>query len=249
MSDTRISSLIATVLRRLRSSGAESPNTITTALEVAMSTDITPTHGPDDADWRSRVYGPDSNYPNDFQEEFMSYYLPHPRDHFGARDDLSGWLRREIPALGARWLDVAELRLRKLVEFEQQPVPPNVEELLTPDGRAMLRLALLAQLTPDDLEPVPGGCEIPWSGCREHADMLTHRWLVPGWYCDGDERDHGEDTTFHRLRHCHEKAVAVLSADGHSLAVCTGHRNSELERGSYGGEVFDVIDIDQDAAA
>ncbi|MET8871701.1 hypothetical protein [Nocardia sp. NPDC004604] len=169
---------------------------------------------------------------------------------FGIGIDQAGWLHREIPALGARWLDEAEHRLRELVEVEQAPVPPNVAGLLAEDNRALLRLALLAQLTPADLEPVPGGCEIPWSGCPEHGDVLSHRGIVPGWYCDAEGHDrYGEDTTFHRLRHCHQPAVAVLSCDGEALAVCRGHLNSELERGSYGGEVFTVTDIDQDDAA
>ncbi|MBF6131146.1 hypothetical protein [Nocardia brasiliensis] len=175
---------------------------------------------------------------------------PHQHTAFGTGHDLAGWLRREIPGLGARWLDVAEQRLRDLVEVEQAPLPPNVAGLLDPGGRALLRLSLLAQLSPQDLEPVPGGCEIPWSGCPEHGDMLSHRGIVPGWYCDVPGHElYGQDTTFHRVRHCRQPAVAVLSADGLELAVCAGHLHSELELGSFGGEVFTVTAIDLEDAA
>ncbi|BAW05823.1 hypothetical protein [Nocardia seriolae] len=175
---------------------------------------------------------------------------PHHPTPFGTGIDQAGWLRREIPALGAKWLDVAEARLHELVALEQVPVPPNVAGLLEPGGRALLRLALLAQLNAADLDPVPGGCEIPWSGCPEHGDMLSHRGIVPGWYCDaaGHER-YGQDTTFHRLRHCQQPAAAVLHADGYALAVCSAHLHSELERGSCGGEAFTVTAIDPDQTA
>ncbi|MBH0778738.1 hypothetical protein [Nocardia bovistercoris] len=170
---------------------------------------------------------------------------------FGTGHDRDGWLRREVPELGARWLDVAEYRLREMVELEGEraPVPLNVAELLAPQRRDTLRLALLAQLTPADLEPVPGGCGVPWSGCPEHGDMLSHRGIVPGWYCDaeGHER-YGEDTTFHRLRHCHEPAAAVLAMEGSELPVCAGHLRSELVHGEVGAP-FAVIEFTGQRAA
>ncbi|WP_024802314.1 hypothetical protein [Nocardia sp. BMG51109] len=194
-----------------------------------------------------------SNPANDFQEHTMSENIRSSQTfrHYplGIGSDEEGWLHRELPVLGYRWLDEAEYRLRELIEVEQAPVPENVAGLLDPGHRVLLRLALLAQLTPADLEPVPGGCEIPWSGCPEHGDVLSHRGIVPGWYCEADRHlSYGTDTTFHRLRHCHQPAVAVLGMDGHTLEVCRGHLKSELERGSY-GEVFTVADIDQDDAA
>ncbi len=171
---------------------------------------------------------------------------------FGIYPDYADWLSREVPALGAGWLDVAEQRLHELAEVEHAYMPPHVAGLLAEDGRTVLRLSLLLELTAEDLEPVPGGCEIPWTGCPEHGDTLALRGIEPGWYCEGDpeSRDHyGQDTTFGRLRHCRQPAVAVLHADGHELAVCSGHRSSEMERGSEIGEVFTVTDIDRDTNA
>ncbi|MCC3329466.1 hypothetical protein [Nocardia abscessus] len=215
-----------------------------------MDDNTNPAPGTDDANRRRLpLLRPELNCAHGFQEDVMSV-SPYYNAPFGSGHDRAGWLRREIPGLGARWLDVAEGRLHELGQIEQAPVPPNVAGLLDPDGRALLRLALLAQLTPEDLEPVPGGCEIPWSGCPEHGDTLSHRGIVPGWYCDAQGHElYGQDTTFHRLRHCQQPAVAVLSCDGYAVAVCAGHLHSELERGSCGGEVFTVTAIDREDAA
>ncbi len=212
-----------------------------------MSLSIIPLSGPDERRHRF-LSRPDSNDTTDREDPVSE--LPHYRFRFGTGLDLPGWLRREIPALGARWLDIAEHRLHELVSVEQAELPPSVAELLAPENRALLRLALLHQLTPADLEPVPGGCQIPWTGCPDHGDVLSHRVTVPGWYCDAPGHEmYGEDTTLLRVRHCHQPAVAVLSAPGHALPVCRAHLSSELEISADCGEPFTVIDLAQEDAA
>jgi len=44
----------------------------------------------------------------------------------------AGWQRGMVPDLDAPWLDIAEDRLRDLLDFQQAALPPALAELLDP---------------------------------------------------------------------------------------------------------------------
>ncbi|MFF0494740.1 hypothetical protein ACFYTQ_37470 [Nocardia sp. NPDC004068] len=152
--------------------------------------------------------------------------------------------------LNAPWLDLAESRLRELVDYQGGSVPTEVAELLVPECREELRLRLWSRLRSEDLVPVPGGCEVPWSGCPDHGDLMEGRAASSGWWCSDPGHRFGVDV-FGRLRHCQRPAIAVLSGleGARTLAVCEGHRYSEVELASYGGEPVTVTDLGSGRAA
>ncbi|MBF6066061.1 hypothetical protein IU500_33910 [Nocardia terpenica] len=136
-------------------------------------------------------------------------------------------------AQSVSWLEVAEFRLRELVDVQGCRPPRELEAMLAgpvDELHALLR----ARLRPALLTGRPGRCELPWLGCPRHGDLLGYRGH--GWGCTVSGCGFTLSDVFARLRHCRRRAVAVLGeVDGsHTLAVCSGHLVSEWQLGDCG---------------
>lgn len=114
-----------------------------------------------------------------------------------------------VPNLDTPWLDIAEQRLHELLDGEEVTLPPEMAGLLDPGQRDQLRTRLWATLRAEHLDPVPGVCAMPWTGCPEHGDLMEHSRIVPGWSCTMPGHDFTIEDTLERLRHCPRPAIAV----------------------------------------
>ncbi|GAB2540921.1 hypothetical protein [Nocardia heshunensis] len=160
--------------------------------------------------------------------------------------DRVGGSRALVPNLDAPWLDVAEQRLRDLLDDEQPTLPPELAELLASGDRDRLRLQLWTHLRAEHLDAVTGGCEMPWTGCPDHGDLLEHGVIAGRWRCTMPGHDFTLESTFARLRHCQRPAVAVLvgePGESEGLPVCAGHAYSERDRASHGGDAVYVTPL------
>jgi len=172
------------------------------------------------------------------QENIM---IPHPAHTHPAAAE-------SVPPVSANWPDVVEDNVKTLLpDWDWTTRSPMWRAGLWL-WRRLLRRHIRAQLSPEALEAVPGGCAMPWGGCPEHGDLLEYAGFANGWVCP----DCGYTVqTVSRLAHCARTAVAVLTdTDGGTpLPVCDGHLRSEVDDASYGGEPVTVTYLDPRRAA